>query len=73
MNKRGIYIGIAALFLLGGIIIYFIQGKNTHGTLGHQSSDWHTRYGIDSKDPYGLYYFNTLLQQRAASKKIQHV
>ena len=73
MNKRCIYIGIAALFLLGGIIIYFIQGKNTQGTLGHQSSDWHTRYGIDSKDPYGLYYFNTLLQQRAASKKIQHV
>lgn len=73
MNKRGIYIGIALLFLLGGILIYFIQGRSTPGKLGHQSSDWYTRYGFDSKDPYGLYYFNTLLQQGVASKKIQHV
>ena len=73
MSKRGIYIGIALLFLLGAILIYFIQGRSTPGKLGHQSSDWYTRYGFDSKDPYGLYYFNTLLQQRVASKKIQHV
>lgn len=73
MSKRGIYIGIALLFLLGGILIYFIQGRSTPGKLGHQSSDWYTRYGFDSKDPYGLYYFNTLLQQGVASKKIQHV
>lgn len=73
MNKRGVYIGIAVVILLGGIIIYSIQDKSPQETFGHQSSDWYTHYGFDSKDPYGLYYFNTLLKQRIESNNIQDV
>lgn len=73
MNKRAVYLAVATLFILGGVLIYFIQGQNNGGSLGYKSSDWYAKYGFDSKDPYGLYYFNTLLQQQVTSTKIQHI
>ncbi len=73
MNKRAVYFAVATLFILGGVLIYFIQGQNKGGSLGYTSSDWYAKYGFDSKDPYGLYYFNSLLQHQVTSSKIQHI
>jgi hypothetical protein len=73
MNKRAVYIAVATLFILGGVLIYFIQGQNKGASSGYKSSDWYVKYGFDSKDPYGLYYFNSLLEQQISSTKIQHI
>ncbi|MEY4127747.1 MAG: hypothetical protein RL737_1936, partial [Bacteroidota bacterium] len=73
MNKRLLFIGIAVVFILGGWLIYLIQGQGDGTASGYKSSDWYTKYEFDSKDPYGLYYFNMLLQKSVTKSKIQHV
>ncbi len=73
MNKRLLFIGLALIFILGGGLIFLIQGQRDGLASGYKSSDWYTKYEFDSKDPYGLYYFNMLLQQAVTKSKIQQV
>jgi hypothetical protein len=73
MNKRLLFIGIAVVFILGGGLIFLIQGQGDGAASGYKSSDWYSKYEFDSKAPYGLYYFNMLLQKSVTKSKIQHV
>lgn len=73
MNKRVLYIGIALLFVLGGGLILWIQSQRDEVTAGYTSSNWYSKYGFDSKDPYGLYYFNMMLQKKVTNSKIKQV
>ena len=70
MNKRILIFGVALIFLLGAILLYWIQSSEQSTVGGIRSTDWNIRYGIDSKAPNGLYFFSGLLKQEKKPKNL---
>jgi len=70
MNKKILMVGLSILFISGGLLLYFIQEEDDSSPFTFSSSDWYNRYGVDSKDPLGLYFFSAALKAAVQPKSI---
>ena len=70
MNKKILMVGLSILFILGGVLLYFIQEKDDSSPFTFTSTDWYNRYGVASKDPLGLYFFSTMLKSELQPKSV---
>ncbi len=63
MKRSSLIIWVACFIVLVGLVLYFLRSSGENEPVTYiKSSNWDVKYGFDSKDPLGLYYFNTVLQ-----------
>lgn len=72
MNKKILILGVLFLILLGSIGIYFFSTEEDLDS-NFRSSNWSSKYLFEGKEPYGLFYFNAILRDKAKNSTIQEI
>jgi hypothetical protein len=74
MKRTSLIVWVACFIVLVGVVLFFLRSTETNEQVTDiKSSNWDVKYGFDSKDPLGLYYFNSLLKLHSPKSNLLNI